>query len=75
MSEATEWWCSFCGKQNAEVRKLIAGPRVYICNECVALCTEIVREADGPTLSGYRAGDFGRLNRQREIWLKNRCPS
>lgn len=36
--------CSFCGKQRNEVRKLIAGPNVYICNECVDLCREIVAE-------------------------------
>ncbi len=36
--------CSFCGKNQAEVSKLIAGPGVYICNECVHLCEEIVRE-------------------------------
>ncbi len=36
--------CSFCGKQRNEVRKLIAGPNVYICNECVELCREIVQE-------------------------------
>ncbi len=36
--------CSFCGKSQDEVRKLIAGPAVYICDECIGLCDEIVRE-------------------------------
>ncbi len=36
--------CSFCGKSQEEVKKLIAGPTVYICNECIDLCNEIVRE-------------------------------
>jgi ATP-dependent Clp protease ATP-binding subunit ClpX len=36
--------CSFCGKSQREVRKLIAGPSVYICNECVQLCNEIITE-------------------------------
>ena len=36
--------CSFCGKPRSEVKKLIAGPNVYICNECVELCREIVEE-------------------------------
>ena len=36
--------CSFCGKQRSQVRKLIAGPNAYICNECVELCREIVQE-------------------------------
>lgn len=37
-------YCSFCGKSQREVRKLIAGPSVYICNECVDLCNDIIRE-------------------------------
>jgi len=36
--------CSFCGKSQEDVKKLIAGPTVYICNECIDLCNEIVRE-------------------------------
>ena len=37
-------YCSFCGKGQQEVRKLIAGPTVFICDECVDLCTDIIRE-------------------------------
>ena len=36
--------CSFCGKSQREVRKLIAGPSVYICDECVELCNDIITE-------------------------------
>lgn len=36
--------CSFCGKSQEQVRKLIAGPGVYICDECVELCNEILDE-------------------------------
>ena len=36
--------CSFCGKNQSEVKKLIAGPGVYICNECIELCNEILKE-------------------------------
>src|SRR5204863_918885 len=36
--------CSFCGKSQKKVKKLIAGPGVYICNECIDLCNDIVRE-------------------------------
>lgn len=36
--------CGFCGKTNREVAKLIAGPSVFICNECIELCWEIVNE-------------------------------
>ncbi len=39
--------CSFCGKSQEEVRKLIAGPDVYICDECIALCNEILVEEEG----------------------------
>jgi ATP-dependent Clp protease ATP-binding subunit ClpX len=49
MSERTDndsklLYCSFCGKSQHEVRKLIAGPSVYICDECVDLCNDIIRE-------------------------------
>ena len=37
-------FCSFCGKSQHEVRKLIAGPTVFICDECVELCRDIIRE-------------------------------
>ena len=39
--------CSFCGKANDQVDKLVAGPGVFICNECVNLCCEIIEKA-GP---------------------------
>jgi len=39
-------YCSFCGKSEHEVRKLIAGPTVFICDECVELCVDIIRTAD-----------------------------
>ena len=37
-------YCSFCGKSQQEVRKLIAGPSVYICDECVDLCNDIIKD-------------------------------
>ena len=40
--------CSFCGKSQKEVRKLIAGPTVYICDECIELCNDIIAEEYGP---------------------------
>ena len=39
--------CSFCGKSQKEVRKLIAGPTVYICDECIELCNDIIAEEYG----------------------------
>ncbi|MBC2705767.1 ATP-dependent Clp protease ATP-binding subunit ClpX [Desulfobacula sp.] len=41
-----QFFCSFCGKNQKEVKKLIAGPSVYICNECIKLCGEIVEDED-----------------------------
>ena len=37
-------YCSFCGKSQHEVKKLIAGPTVYICDECIELCNDIIAE-------------------------------
>jgi len=37
-------YCSFCGKSQREVKKLIAGPSVYICDECIDLCNDIIHE-------------------------------
>ena len=48
-------YCSFCGKSQHEVKKLIAGPSVFICDECIELCNDIVRDeiaADPATKSG-----------------------
>ncbi|MEM6811928.1 MAG: ATP-dependent Clp protease ATP-binding subunit ClpX [Pseudomonadota bacterium] len=50
-------YCSFCGKSQHEVRKLIAGPNVFICNECVELCMDIIREEDKSQL--VRSPDEG----------------
>jgi ClpX C4-type zinc finger len=41
-------YCSFCGKNQTEVRKLIAGPTVFICDECVGLCNKIIAGPDIP---------------------------
>lgn len=44
-------FCSFCGKNQKEVKKLIAGPAVYICDECIQLCSEIIEEESEKALS------------------------
>ena len=49
-------YCSFCGKSQHEVRKLIAGPTVFICDECVELCTDIVSEESKAALAKSRDG-------------------
>jgi len=49
-------YCSFCGKSQHEVRKLIAGPTVFICDECVELCMDIIREENKSSLVKSRDG-------------------
>ena len=56
-------YCSFCGKSQHEVRKLIAGPSVYICDECVELCNDIIREE----LDEVSAGDREQLPTPKDI--------
>ncbi len=50
-SDNSTLYCSFCGKSQHEVKKLIAGPTVFICNECVELCVDIIREESRSPLS------------------------
>lgn len=56
-------YCSFCGKSQHEVRKLIAGPSVYICDECVELCNDIIRDE----LQDETSGGDGSLPKPLEI--------
>ncbi|MBK8283553.1 MAG: ATP-dependent Clp protease ATP-binding subunit ClpX [Ahniella sp.] len=56
-------YCSFCGKSQHEVRKLIAGPTVFICDECVELCNDIIREELEEKATGAR----NKLPKPREI--------
>jgi len=46
-------FCSFCGKSQKEVKKLIAGPAVYICDECIQLCGEIIEEENEKSTTGF----------------------
>src|SRR5258708_18505047 len=55
-----DFHCSFCGKRRREVRKLISGPRVFICDECVALCNDIIAKEE--------AAERPKYPRPREIW-------
>lgn len=50
--QAANLYCSFCGKNQEQSKKLIAGPKVYICDECVALCLDILREEESSVSSG-----------------------
>ncbi|WP_017364080.1 ClpX C4-type zinc finger protein, partial [Methylococcus capsulatus] len=56
-------YCSFCGKSQHEVRKLIAGPAVFVCDECVELCNDIIREE----LQGSEAGCVEGLPKPKEM--------
>jgi ATP-dependent Clp protease ATP-binding subunit ClpX len=56
--------CSFCGKSQKQVKKLIAGPGVYICDECIDLCNEIIEEE----LSGTEEVGFEELPKPHEIY-------
>ena len=56
-------YCSFCGKSQHEVRKLIAGPSVYICDECVELCNDIIREE----LEEVSSGEHEQLPTPKDI--------
>ena len=51
-------FCSFCGKNQNEVRKLIAGPSVYICNECIDLCNDIIQEEINETVESKEKEPF-----------------
>ncbi|MEJ6489189.1 ATP-dependent Clp protease ATP-binding subunit ClpX [Leucobacter sp. USCH14] len=57
--------CSFCGKSQKQVQQLIAGPQIYICDECVALCNEIIEERLAEHQTG-ESSDFT-LHKPREI--------
>ncbi len=56
--------CSFCGKSQKQVKKLIAGPAVYICDECIDLCNEIIEEERGESVKL----DWEELPKPREIY-------
>src|SRR6187431_1770653 len=58
-------YCSFCGKSQHEVRKLIAGPSVFICDECIELCNDIIREEGAST--GEARGERNKLPTPHEI--------
>lgn len=61
--EKKQLQCSFCGKSQNQVKRLVAGPNVYICDECVALCQEIIQEEG---LDDFNF-DFSELPKPKEI--------
>ena len=60
--------CSFCGKGQEEVERIIAGPGVYICDECVELCTSIIEaELYDEENAGYTLNELSEIPSPREI--------
>jgi ClpX C4-type zinc finger protein len=62
--------CSFCSKEQMDVRKLIAGPNACICDECVAVCVDIIRE---DTQEAGEAGQPRPIDSRRESGSQVRC--
>ena len=59
--------CSFCGKSQEEVKKLIAGPSVYICDECIELCNEIIAEEYEKEEAGKEGPDIPKPSEIKSI--------
>jgi ribosomal protein L37AE/L43A len=62
--------CSFCGKRRDQVRRIVVGPHVFICDECVDLCNDIIREADQPSAPSPVASQSPQ-RRARFGWFRN----
>lgn len=67
-SSDTELCCSFCGKSQNEVRKLIVGPRVFICNECVELCSNIISDDKSMSPRSDNFENHNKLLKPEEIY-------
>ena len=68
--------CSFCRRSEAEVAKLVAGPRVYICDRCVAIATEIMNappDPDQPAAAGRRSVRSGVAGWRRRLFGARRA--
>jgi ATP-dependent Clp protease ATP-binding subunit ClpX len=62
--------CTFCGKREDQVKKLVAGPGVFICDQCIELCAEILRE-DGPSAPGPAVRRSSTRRPARSGWFSN----
>ena len=62
--------CSFCGKNESAVAKLVAGPRVYICDECVAIASRMMEDGDSndPPRTQVKSSRHNLLARVRRLW-------
>ena len=61
--DKTPLYCSFCGREKTEVKKLVAGPNVFICDGCIELCYGMVHEglADEELVTGFLKGNLQKL--------------
>ena len=66
-------FCSFCGKNQNEVRKLIAGPSVYICNECIDLCNDIIQEEINETVEEATQSLYPLIGQNGMDWMYANC--
>jgi hypothetical protein len=71
MAKRIKRQCSFCGKRENEVRKLIAGPGVFICDQCVALANEIVHNEGPPPAPQAPAGPLNSRRLRLSSWVRN----
>jgi hypothetical protein len=71
MAKRIKRQCSFCGKRENEVRKLIAGPGVFICDQCVALANEIVHNEGPPPAPQAPAGPLNSRRLRLSSWFRN----
>ena len=62
--------CSFCGKNQSDVKKLIAGPSVFICDECVELCNDIIKEESQIGIEDESRSDELTLLKPKELFHK-----
>ena len=64
--------CNFCGKRQDQVRKLVAGPGVFICDGCIELCSEVLREDNHPSAPGTMRGRIHTTRRTTFAgWFRN----
>jgi len=62
--------CTFCGKTQDQVQRLIAGPNVFICDACIALCNEILAQDVPPTVAGMANAQHATMRRGEAPWWR-----
>jgi ribosomal protein L37AE/L43A len=76
MARRQTYHCSFCGKTHDQVKRLIAGPNgVYICDQCIALCNEILAHDVPPTVAGEGTAHHAAKRGSWTAWWRRLIPS